>query len=87
VAAAERLPGWHSVVGQPGITLVDPLVSTTRGVLVFGEQIRQGPLLWLAALPAVAMIAGALVLARSPGMQLTQGEGAGKRGQAVARAG
>ena len=30
---------------QPGITLVDPIISTVWGVVVFGEHVTQGPLL------------------------------------------
>ncbi|HEY3632997.1 MAG TPA: DMT family transporter [Jatrophihabitantaceae bacterium] len=54
------------VAAQPGITLMDPLVSTLWGVLVFDEQTRGGVYLWIAALGAVAMLASVLVLARSP---------------------
>lgn len=54
------------VAAQPGITLMDPLVSTLWGVLVFDEQTRAGVYLWIAALGAVAMLASVLVLARSP---------------------
>lgn len=54
------------VAAQPGITLMDPLVSTLWGVLVFDEQTRGGVYLLIAALGAVAMLASVLVLARSP---------------------
>ena len=54
------------VAAQPGITLMDPLVSTLWGVLVFDEQTRGGVYLWIAALGAIAMLASVLVLARSP---------------------
>ena len=54
------------VAAQPGITLMDPLVSTLWGVLVFDEQVRGGVYLMIAALGAVAMLASVLVLAHSP---------------------
>ena len=54
------------VAAQPGITLMDPLVSTLWGVLVFNEHTRSGMYLGLAAVGAVAMLASVLVLARSP---------------------
>lgn len=54
------------VAAQPGITLMDPLVSTLWGVLVFDEQVRTGIYLLIAALGAVAMLASVLVLAHSP---------------------
>jgi drug/metabolite transporter (DMT)-like permease len=60
---------------QPGITLVDPLVSTTWGVVVFGEQVRHGPVVLLAIVPLVAVIAGAATLARSPVLQDATEEG------------
>ena len=37
------------VAAQPGITLMDPLVSTLWGVLVFNEQTRTGIYLGIAA--------------------------------------
>jgi hypothetical protein len=62
---------------QPGITLADPLVATTWGVFVFAEPIRTGPVLVLLVLPAVALIAGAVALIRSPRLQALQAGGTG----------
>jgi hypothetical protein len=56
---------------QPGITLVDPVVSTLWGVLVFGERVRHGPLLYLTVLPLIAVAAGVFVLSRSPVLHAT----------------
>jgi drug/metabolite transporter (DMT)-like permease len=50
---------------QPGITLVDPLVSTIWGIVVFGETVSQGPLVGLTALPAIAVAGGVFLLSRS----------------------
>jgi hypothetical protein len=54
------------LAAQPGFTLMDPLVSIFWGVLVYHEVTRGG--LWLipAALSAVALGAGVVLLARSP---------------------
>jgi len=54
------------VAAQPGITLMDPLVSTLWGVLVFDEQTQGGIYFLVAALGAIAMLASVLVLAHSP---------------------
>jgi drug/metabolite transporter (DMT)-like permease len=75
---------------QPGITLVDPVVSTLWGVLVFGEHVRQGAVLWLTALPLIAVAAGVFVLSRSPVLHATangpDGPPAGRRPADMARA-
>lgn len=56
------------VSAQPGITLLDPLVSVAWGVAVLGETTRTGPLLTLAFVGAGVMVAGVLVLVRSPSL-------------------
>jgi drug/metabolite transporter (DMT)-like permease len=55
------------VAAQPGITLLDPLVSLLWGTVVIGEHTRTGPILLLAALGAAAIVAGAVLLARVTG--------------------
>jgi len=55
------------VAAQPGITLLDPLVSLLWGTVVIGEQTRSGPVLGLAGLGAALIIAGAVLLARVTG--------------------
>jgi hypothetical protein len=57
---------------QPGITLVDPIISTLWGVVVFGEQVNRGTLLALTPLPLLAVAAGVLMLSRSPILHVTQ---------------
>ncbi len=57
---------------QPGITLVDPLVSTIWGLVVFGEVVNHGPLLWLTALPGLALAGGVFLLSRSTILRTTQ---------------
>jgi drug/metabolite transporter (DMT)-like permease len=54
---------------QPGITLIDPLVATLWGAAAFGEHVRHGWLLVLAVLPLTLLIAGVLMLSRSPTWQ------------------
>lgn len=55
------------VAAQPGITLLDPFVAIMWGFLAFGEQPAPGALhLGLAVGGGVVMVAGALLLARSP---------------------
>lgn len=61
------------VAGQPGITLLDPVASILWGILVFGEQVAEGPLLVLAAAGAGLMAAGAFVLSRSELLSQDQG--------------
>jgi hypothetical protein len=53
------------VSAQPGITLLDPLVSVLWGTVVADEQTRTGPVLVLAGLGAVIIGAGAVWLARA----------------------
>jgi drug/metabolite transporter (DMT)-like permease len=57
---------------QPGITLVDPLISTLWGVVAFGETVRGGPVLMLVVLPALVIAAGVVALIRSPRLQALQ---------------
>lgn len=54
------------VAAQPGISLMDPVISVLWGVLVFNEQVRSG-LLVIPEVVSLALIAFAAVeLARSP---------------------
>lgn len=66
VLVQAALHAGRLVAAQPGITLMDPLVSTLWGVLVFDERTRGGMHLVIATLGAIAMMASVLVLARSP---------------------
>lgn len=54
------------LVAQPGITLTDPTVAIVWGVIVFGEHTRGGVFLLLAALSALVLAGGTVLLARSP---------------------
>ena len=57
---------------QPGITLIDPMVSTVWGIVVFGETVSHGVLLGLTVLPAAAVAAGVFLLSRSKILRETQ---------------
>lgn len=54
------------VAAQPGFTLMDPLVATLWGVLVFDETVRAGWWLLPATLAGLAIVGGVGLLARSP---------------------
>jgi hypothetical protein len=54
------------LAAQPGITLMDPLVSIFWGVLVYHQVTRTGPWLIPATFAAVAIGTGVALLARSP---------------------
>jgi hypothetical protein len=54
------------IAAQPGLTLSDPIVSILWGVLVFGEQVRTGWFVVLAAAGALVLAAAVIVLGRSP---------------------
>jgi drug/metabolite transporter (DMT)-like permease len=61
---------------QPGITLVDPVISTLWGVVVFGEQVNRGTLLARTPLPLITVAAGVFLLRRSRVRTATQGPAA-----------
>lgn len=54
------------VAAQPGITLTDPVVAISWGVIAFGEPVRTGAWLIGAVLGALAMGGFAFLLSRSP---------------------
>jgi drug/metabolite transporter (DMT)-like permease len=54
------------IAAQPGLTLSDPLISVLWGVLVFHEQVRQGWYILGEVLCAGVIVAGVVMLARSP---------------------
>ena len=54
------------VAVEPGLTLVNPLVAVTWGILIFGEDVRTGGALVGSAVGGVLLVAGVVLLARSP---------------------
>lgn len=61
------------VAAQPGITLLDPFVAILWGIFAFGEHPARGALhLGLAVGGGLAMVAGAVLLSRSPVLEHRQ---------------
>lgn len=54
------------IAAQPGLTLSDPLISVLWGVLAFHEQVRQGWFVLGEVACAAVIVAGVIMLARSP---------------------
>jgi drug/metabolite transporter (DMT)-like permease len=54
------------IAAQPGLTLSDPLISVLWGVVVFHEQVRQGWYIAGELSCAAVLVAGVVMLARSP---------------------
>ncbi|MGO8887649.1 MAG: hypothetical protein ACLPUO_11665 [Streptosporangiaceae bacterium] len=58
---------------QPGVTLVDPIVSIIWGTLVFGGRVNGAPYLAAAIVPVLVLAGAVVVLSRSPALQGAQG--------------
>jgi drug/metabolite transporter (DMT)-like permease len=54
------------IAAQPGLTLSDPIVSILWGVLIFGERVRGGWFMLLAAVSGLGLAAAVVALAHSP---------------------
>lgn len=54
------------IAAQPGLTLSDPLISVLWGVMAFHEQVRQGWYILGEVSCAGMIVAGVIMLARSP---------------------
>ncbi len=63
------LSAGRLVAVEPGVTLANPLVATTWGLVVFGEAARPGPALLGAGLGAALVAGGVVILAGSPALQ------------------
>lgn len=66
VALQRALAAGRLLASQPGVVLANPLVSATWGVALLGESVRGGGWLVLGGAGAAAMVAGVVLLARSP---------------------
>jgi drug/metabolite transporter (DMT)-like permease len=64
--AQSALNAGQLIAAQPGLTLSDPLISVLWGVLAFHEQVRQGWYIFGEVACAGAIVAGVVMLARSP---------------------
>lgn len=63
------LAAGNLIASQPGLTLTNPLVAVTYGLLVFHEQTRQGIYLFAAVTGALLIFAGTVLLSRSTLLQ------------------
>ncbi len=71
--ASNAFQAGSLAASQPGLTIVDPLVASLLGVILFGERINHHPLALVGELLALsALIGSVLLLSRSP---LVQAEG------------
>jgi len=72
--ASNAFQAGSLAASQPGLTIVDPLVASTLGVVLFGEHIRHDPLQLVGeGLALVILVASVILLSRS---QLVQGQAA-----------
>lgn len=72
--ASNAFQAGSLAASQPGLTIVDPLVASTLGVVLFGEHIRHDPLQLVGeGLALVVLVASVILLGRS---QLVQGQAA-----------
>ncbi|HEU5267940.1 MAG TPA: DMT family transporter [Jatrophihabitans sp.] len=61
------------VAAQPGITLLDPIVSVIWGVLVYAETVNTGPAVAVAVAAGALIAASSFVLARARALESTAG--------------
>jgi drug/metabolite transporter (DMT)-like permease len=73
--AQSAMNAGRLVAAQPGLTLTDPIVSVLWGVLVFGERVRGGWFIALALVCGLIMASAVVVLAHSPLLSGTSGDG------------
>lgn len=68
-AVAMLQPAYRAgqlAAAQPGVTLADPILGVALGVVVFGEHLRVDRLVVLEVLGLAGIVAGVILLARSP---------------------
>jgi drug/metabolite transporter (DMT)-like permease len=65
--ASNAFQAGSLAASQPGLTVVDPLVASALGVVLFGEHINHHPVAFAGELAALALlVASVVVLSRSP---------------------
>jgi hypothetical protein len=65
--ASNAFQAGSLAASQPGLTIVDPLVASTLGVVLFGERLNHAPLAFIGEILAVALLViSVVVLSRSP---------------------
>jgi len=68
--ASNAFQAGSLAASQPGLTVVDPLVASVLGVVLFGDRIDTRPLALLGELIGLALVVGSVViLSRSPLVQ------------------
>jgi drug/metabolite transporter (DMT)-like permease len=76
--ASHAFQAGSLAASQPGLTVVDPLVASLLGVVLFGERLVLEPIVLAGELVALALLVGSVVLlSRSP---LIRGEDASQAG-------
>jgi len=65
--ASNAFQAGSLAASQPGLTIVDPLVASTLGVVLFGERLNHTPAAFVGEIMAVALLViSVVVLSRSP---------------------
>ena len=68
--ASNAFQAGSLAASQPGLTIVDPLVASMLGVLLFGERLNHHPVVLTGEIVAVAvLVASVVILSRSPLVQ------------------
>ena len=65
--ASNAFQAGSLAASQPGLTIVDPLVASMLGVLLFGERLNHHPVVLSGEIVAIAvLVASVVILSRSP---------------------
>jgi drug/metabolite transporter (DMT)-like permease len=65
--ASNAFQAGSLAASQPGLTIVDPLVASTLGVVLFGERLNHTPTAFIGEIMAVALlVVSVIALSRSP---------------------
>jgi drug/metabolite transporter (DMT)-like permease len=75
--ASNAFQAGSLAASQPGLTIVDPLVASALGVVLFGERLNHAPAAFIGEILAVALLViSVVVLSRSPLVHDEQDENA-----------
>jgi drug/metabolite transporter (DMT)-like permease len=68
--ASNAFQAGSLAASQPGLTIVDPLVASVLGIVLFGERVNHDPMVLLGEVAALALlVASVIVLSQSPLVQ------------------
>jgi drug/metabolite transporter (DMT)-like permease len=68
--ASNAFQAGSLAASQPGLTIVDPLVASVLGIVLFGERVNHDPLVLLGEVGALALlVTSVIVLSQSPLVQ------------------